>query len=147
MNRLIDGHRSLILLCTLLAVMFSAPLEDRESVRAWVYVAGLMVTGLAGAYLLMPDRKWFMVYLGVVVLEVVLELLMIGGVVPDVTTLFACSHEYSLTYVMRVYDDSGALADCVAWGEDPTGVLTLGFANYNPITTESELSTANCSVQ
>ena len=73
MNRLIHGHRSLVLLFTLLAVMLTAPLGEREGLAMLMYVAGVFLPGLAGAYLLMPDRRWFIVYLVVVLGSVVLE--------------------------------------------------------------------------
>jgi len=46
-----------------------------------------------------------------------------------VSTLFTCEDHYEydnpavMTYIARAYDLNGALADCVAWGEDPEGFI------------------------
>ena len=46
--------------------------------------------------------------------------------VPGQSTVFTCGvHDTpnTMTWVIRVYDDTGALADCVVMGEDPTGMI------------------------
>lgn len=116
MHRLIHAHRSLVLLFTLLAVMVSAPLGEREGLGALVYLAGILLPGLAGAYLLMPDRRWFLTYLVVVIGSVVLEAV-------------AAQENYQGAVVLR------SVAGCLTLGS--TGMLLAFVINYSMLRDEA----------
>ena len=46
---------------------------------------------------------------------------------PDVSTLFGCQAHFEapqiMSYALMVTDAAGNLADCVAWGDDPQGMI------------------------
>lgn len=68
----------------------------------------------------------------------------------DVNTVFACGvHDVDpvMTYVIRVYDLDGNMAECGAFATDPAGagsVLSGAADTLNPITAPGEVSEANC---
>mgnify|MGYP000589398861 CR=1 FL=1 len=51
------------------------------------------------------------------------------------STLFTCDEYFNqpdiMSYVVRAYDINGGLADCVAWGHDPTGMIAGDYFVYN----------------
>lgn len=51
----------------------------------------------------------------------------INDVVPNETTLFSCANHINdpnvMSYAAEVYDLNGAVVDCVAWGDDPQGMI------------------------
>lgn len=66
------------------------------------------------------------------------------GELTNSTTLFNSDDEGVLTYVLRVYDSNGLLADCIAWGHDVPAVFSGAAPDINPTTDASEISPANC---
>ena len=66
------------------------------------------------------------------------------GELNNSTTLFNSDDQGSLTYVLRVYDSNGLLADCIAWGQDVPAVFSGAALYLNPTTDASEISPANC---
>lgn len=46
----------------------------------------------------------------------------------DASSRFGCGGASGLTWAMRVVDPDGQRADCVAFGEDPEGLIAGGYA-------------------
>lgn len=50
-------------------------------------------------------------------------------------TVFTCNDHFNgpdvMSYIARAYDINGGLADCVAWGHDPTGMIAGDYFVYN----------------
>ena len=66
-----------------------------------------------------------------------------GSFVPGASTRFVCGdHDArgALTWALRIYDGSGALMDCVAWGNDPHGIKRGEHAGDTPVTSQPELT-------
>jgi len=59
-------------------------------------------------------------------------------------TVFTCTDHYDdaavMTYIARAYDLNAALADCVAWGQDTTGMIAGDYFNYNPAIADGEFA-------
>ncbi len=53
-----------------------------------------------------------------------------------VATVFTCTPHIDdpavMSYIARAYDSAGMLLDCVAWGEDPAGMVAGAYFNYDP---------------
>ena len=59
-----------------------------------------------------------------------------------VSTVFPCGFYDDpavMSYVVRAYDLNGELADCVAWGDDPDGMIDGVYFNINIPVDESEI--------
>ncbi|MBT3221357.1 MAG: hypothetical protein HN348_19920, partial [Proteobacteria bacterium] len=64
----------------------------------------------------------------------------------DETTLFDCADDGTLSFVMRIYDSAGELADCAVWGHSPPDVLA-GNVSANGVwstTAPEEINEQNC---
>lgn len=61
-----------------------------------------------------------------------------------VSTVFTCDDHYNdpavMTYIARAYDINGAFVDCVAWGDDPAGMLAGDYDEFNPMVDTGELT-------
>ena len=44
----------------------------------------------------------------------------VSDVVSGSTTLFDCSHDATITWLLDVFDAGGTYADCLTWGHDPS---------------------------
>jgi hypothetical protein len=59
----------------------------------------------------------------------------LGSWTPNVNTLFSCGAHFDpvnevMSYAVAVYDESDVFADCIAWGENPQGMID-GTAGNN----------------
>jgi hypothetical protein len=61
-----------------------------------------------------------------------------------VGTIFTCEAHYNdpavMSYITRAYDLDAMLADCVAWGEDPAGMIAGDYFGNNTPIAEGELA-------
>jgi len=59
----------------------------------------------------------------------------VGDWAEGVRTVFTCADHFDspgvMSYIVRAYDLNTALADCVAFGEDPAGMIDGDYFNYN----------------
>ena len=59
------------------------------------------------------------------------------------STVFTCDLHYNdpavMSYIARAYDINGAFLDCVAWGDDPAGMIAGDYDEFNPMADTGEL--------
>ncbi|MBT3219244.1 MAG: hypothetical protein HN348_09150 [Proteobacteria bacterium] len=59
-------------------------------------------------------------------------------------TLFDCTHESSLTFVVRLYDSKGALDDCRIWGHSSQLVFAGQHSRHSATSRANEIDPQNC---
>jgi hypothetical protein len=72
-----------------------------------------------------------------------------ADVVPNETTLFTCENHITdpavMSYAAEVYDIDGAVVDCVAWGDDPQGLID-GTAGNGVRANDPSFDVSNCRI-